>query len=592
MKRLVRTGAGVLALVLAAACAGSGTLPSGGVPPATGSPLVPGGSVAEPPASGSPASGVSGSSEPERTLPPYTPAAVVERDTDGDGANDEFTFTLPAEQLAENLTLVRTVALAARGTDAKVTLNLRYENSGSVPIRLTHRVVIPKEFAESIDEVTMSIPFARIINPDIEGDLDLDIDPGGFVDVVVEAHKRIDDAQAGASPEAWKLQFFMGLVGCDQALVFAPGDAAAREELRGACILTLVRQAKGHVADDLLASACDGGAGGMQKVLPGTFNRATCMALAKGEPTACDEIMNDAEAVERDLCEGYLAQVQCLNGSMSDPDGCLFDRALAGGSLFACAGIEDATLKIVCNAGVTGNVEYCKRLGDDKERVTACTEFVLAGKSGPLTPADWLGGASGDAESTPAQPVEGVDTAWFPLDEQDAWCRTFSTAMSTAAPAPVWTLAKAKNRKDSYLDCFFKAEQPERTKNVVILVLPSDRDAIAHFQKCCQEYPPGASVPKPVPSVDVNVAWQGERMSTGSAYYFESYGEEARHGNARWGDEFRVTERYRNCLIGVLTHSSYDGEPGSSDPVSAEQDGQTLNALSQARRIIDDLLAP
>ena len=91
------------------------------------------------------------------------------------GRTTSFTFIFPDEQLAENLTLVRTVSLAARGTDDKVRLNLRYENSGSVPIRLTHRVVIPKELAESIDELTMSVPFARIINPDIEGELEIEI---------------------------------------------------------------------------------------------------------------------------------------------------------------------------------------------------------------------------------------------------------------------------------------------------------------------------------------------------------------------------------------------------------------------------------
>ena len=80
-------------------------------------------------------------------------------------------------------------------------------------------------------------------------------------------------------------------------------------------------------------------------------------------------------------------------------------------------------------------------------------------------------------------------------------------------------------------------------------------------------------------------------MSKGAAYYFESYGEDARYGNARWGDEYRVTERYRNCLIGVQTDTSYEGTPGSSDPVSADVDGQTQNAIAQARRIIDDKLA-
>ncbi len=590
MKRLAGTWMGVLALAVAAACGGSGTLPTGGVSPASGSPAAPGGSVAGPSASGPPASGVAGSPEPERTLPPYTPAAVVERDTDGDGANDEFTFTFPAEQLAENLSLVRTLALAAEGADAKVTLNLRYENSGSVPIKLTHRVVIPKEFAESIDDLTMSIPFARIINPDIEGELDLDIGVGEFVDVVVEANKKIQDERAGASSAAWKVQFFMALIGCDTIPVFKSGDRAELEDLRGACILSVVRQARGHVADDLLASACEAGAQGFQPVPAGSFYRAACVAVAKGTASSCDEIMGDAEALEQDMCRGYLAEAQCVDGSVSDPDGCYFDKALAGGSLFACAGIEDATLKVVCNAGVTGNAEYCKRIGDDKERVAACTEFVLAGKSAPLTPADWLGEAGADGPAD-VPPVEGVDTAWFPLDEQDEWCRTFNTAMSAAAPVPLWTLVEAKNRKESYLDCFFNSAEPVRKKNVVILVLPSDKEAIAEFQECCSQYPPGSSVPQPAPSVDVRVAWEGERMSEGAAYYFESYGEEARHGNARWGDEYRVTERYRNCLIGVLTHTSYDGEPGSSDPVSAEVDGQTQNAIAQARRIIDDKLA-
>jgi hypothetical protein len=312
-----------------------------------------------------------------------------------------------------------------------------------------------------------------------------------------------------------------------------------------------------------------------------------------GTASSCREITGDAAELEEDLCEGYLAEAQCTADSVSDPDNCYFGKALAGGSVFACAGIEDETLRIVCNAGVTGSVAYCKRLGDDKERVAACADFVLAGKGGPLTPGDWLGEA-GAAGSADVPPVEGIDTAWFPLDEQDEWCRTINTAMSVEPPP--WTRVeeknrKASNRKESYLDCFFESAEPERKKNVVILVLPSDKEAIAQFQDCCSQYPPGSSVPQPAPSVDVRVAWEGERMSKGAAYYFQSYGEEARHGNARWGDEYQVTERYRNCLIGVVTHTSYEGTPGSSDPVSADVDAQTKNAISTARKIIDDLLA-
>jgi len=581
MKRLAGTWTGALALVLAAACAGSGTLPTGGASSPPGSPAAPGGSVAGPSASGPSASGVAGSPEPERTLPPYTPAAVVERDTDGDGANDEFTFTFPAEQLAENLSLVRTLALAATGADAKLTLNLRYENSGSVPIKLTHRIVLPKEFAKSVDDLTMSVPFARVVNPDPEGDLEIDVGVGQVVDVVVEANTRMEEPDA----RKWKERV------ATFALIFGLGNCATLfdPDRYGACVLTMVRHFKGHAPDGEIQAAC-GGSGVTPVPLPaGSFYGAACRAVATGTASSCREITGDAAELEEDLCEGYLAEAQCTADSVSDPDNCYFDKALAGGSLFACAGIEDATLKVVCNAGVTRNAEYCKRLGDDKERVAACTEFVLAGKSGPLTPADWLGeaGADGSADSPP---VEGVDTAWFPLDEQDSWCKTINTAMSVE-PLPLWTRAEAKNRKESYLDCFFTSEEPERKKNVVILVLPSDKEAIAQFQDCCSQYPPGSSVHQPVPSVDVRNAWEGERMSKGAAYYFESYGEDARYGNARWGDEYRVTERYRNCLIGVQTDTSYEGTPGSSDPVSAEVDGQTQNAIAQARRIIDDKLA-
>ena len=602
MKRLVGTLAGALALVLAAACAGSGTLPTAGASPPPGSPVAPASSVAEPTASEPTAPAASDPAEFTSALPPYTPGTYEERDTDGDGTADSFAFIFPAEQLAENLTLVRTISLAAKGADATMRMNLRYENTGSVPIQLTHRVVIPKEFAELIDELTMSVPFARIINPDPEGDLEIEIDPGKVIEVVAEAFKKHEEGGPSWNEKVWKVTLETGLDAC-VAREYYEGNNARM----AACILDNVRNAMGHLGSGALADACRGRQGGNwnYRMNPQSVYGAACLAVANGSAAACDSIKGDAAALEQDMCRGYLAEAICRDGPIADPDDCLFEKALAQGSVFSCASIEDAALRIVRNAGVTGNTEYCKRLGDDKERIRACTEFVLAGKSGPLTPGDWFGdggdGSAGGDADTPGDadmpPVEEIDTAWFPVGKHAA------TARSWAVFCPAGPSSRPRSRAARTTVRVHLRDVQARRR-----VHKGPRDSGPTEESRDPRPPergggegpvPEARQPPSVPQArsdhDAKVEWSpsGERMTAAEGFYFDDV-----HGKySRWSDEHTVVERYRNCMIAVVTHvSNHVGlrsteQPPPLPPLSNEVDAQTEDLIEALRLIVDDKLA-
>lgn len=180
-------------------------------------------------------------------------------------------------------------------------------------------------------------------------------------------------------------------------------------------------------------------------------------------------------------------------------------------------------------------------------------------------------------------PVEDVDPDWFPVAAQDGPCKILGTGLAG------WKMGKAKNRKLSGLDCWFDAQKPERTKNIGILVFPSEKEAQAAFARCCAESPPGTNVPQPAEGVEETAAWDGDRFSRGLGFVFE-----ALNGggwvNGRWSDEYLVVERYRNCLIGVMTHIDYDAPPLKAPeppPLTADVDAETEAVIEAAKAVID-----
>jgi hypothetical protein len=125
-----------------------------------------------------------------------------------------------------------------------------------------------------------------------------------------------------------------------------------------------------------------------------------------------------------------------------------------------------------------------------------------------------------------------------------------------------------------------------------ILVLPSDAEAQARFAKCSGERPPGTAVGGKTEGVEKELAWDGDRFWRALGFVFS-----ALNGGAwvdgRWSDEYLVVERYRNCLIAVMTHVDYDAPPlkaPSPPELSAKVDAETAGIIEAAKKTIDEHL--
>ena len=234
--------------------------------------------------------------------------------------------------------------------------------------------------------------------------------------------------------------------------------------------------------------------------------------------------------------------------------------------------MDGADARALCEAAVTKSADACARLST-QELVDACVAALAKGET-PTT-----------AMLAPP-PVEGVDLDWFPVAKQNGPCRILGAGLAG------WKMGTAKNRKADLLDCWFEAKGPDRTKNIGIMVLPSDRDAEARFASCCGESPPGTAVGGKTEGVEKELAWEGQRFSRALGFVFAGLSGGA-WVDGRWSDEYLVVERYRNCLIAVMTTVDYDAPPGkapSPPELTARVDAETAAVIDAAKTIIDEHL--
>lgn len=561
----------LVATLVAAACDGTaqGTAPAGSSPPGGAAASSPAPTPAGGAPTTSPASATTAEPSPTPTyapltaLPPRASGRLTTTDADADGRPGSADYEFPTEQLAPDLTLDRRLAVKADGEGLRSALELTFENHGSGPATHAYVLEIPKEMAATIDDVTFSVPPTEVIDRDPKVKWNVDLGAAARIAIIATAFAaRQDDG------------FVTGPVG----LIFITKVTACsgiRDEVeRAACTLDTVREFRDAAPlekglDTILAKWLPNNCQGLPTTQATAFFRAACLALLNGAG-ACAAVTDPGE---RALCHAYLAEADCeLKKAGASRDRCLFERAVAGGGTFACDLMRGADAKALCEAAVLKSEDACRRLSMP-EAAERCLAALAKGE--PLT----------TALLAPA-PVEDVDPDWFPVAKQNGPCRELGAGLSG------WTMGKAKNRKPSQLDCWFETATPDRTKNIGILVLPSDADAQTRFAKCCSQSPPGSAVGGKTEGVEKELAWDGERFSRALGFVFAGLSGGA-WVDGRWSDEYFVVERYRNCLIAIMTTIDYEAPPGKapSPPVlSAGIDVQTAGIIEAAKKLIDQRL--
>jgi hypothetical protein len=79
-------------------------------------------------------------------------------DTDYDGYIDSLVYTLERQELAEDLFLDRSIQYTESEDVFTGELVLEFENTGDESITYSHTEIIPKSFAESVDDLEFSAP--------------------------------------------------------------------------------------------------------------------------------------------------------------------------------------------------------------------------------------------------------------------------------------------------------------------------------------------------------------------------------------------------------------------------------------------------
>jgi hypothetical protein len=167
-------------------------------------------------------------------------------------------------------------------------------------------------------------------------------------------------------------------------------------DAQSACQLDAVRESR--FAAEVASSP--GAAAAITRILRGQCAQLTgmhsgaCRALLSG----VHECASVTDAFERDLCQGYVIEADCETPTPAEftIQACLFGRAMATGSLVACALLEDADARHLCEARVNGSAASCRRLSRP-DLVRRCRQALRDGTTPSLT---WLKG--GDAAASPS----------------------------------------------------------------------------------------------------------------------------------------------------------------------------------------------
>jgi hypothetical protein len=174
---------------------------------------------------------------------------------------------------------------------------------------------------------------------------------------------------------------------------------------RSACALDVVREFR--YAGDLTANP--GAAAAITRLLRGECRLLTGMPAAAcrgvlGELSECSSLTDD---FERDLCHGYVIDAQCEIPTEAEKttQACLFERAMAAGSLVACALLEDADARRLCEARVGRSEASCQTLSRP-DLVKRCRKALRDGTTPSI---EWL--TDGDAKPEPGVPVEPEERA-------------------------------------------------------------------------------------------------------------------------------------------------------------------------------------
>ena len=300
-----------------------------------------------------------GEEEIEETLeflvgPSETPLGTFETyDLDNDGKEDRFVYSFSEEEVTEDLFLGRSIEYqeADYGYDGRI--ELRFENKGDEAVEYWHIEDIPKEFAESVDDLEFSVPPDEIIDPDPKVKSKVQLDRR-TADETVESFLNIVKRSATTDLEETSHDLAKTTVVYQMRTL----DRLVDEKDRDKRLLELARQFRREIAPKLSITAISN-----PEALAALCGRASnpaiyhaCAAILTDDATRCDELKKSSD---RDLCKALLIHARCVGiKDQKEREECYFQQAIDLGSELACLYVKDADKRQACLAAVRKKVVY------------------------------------------------------------------------------------------------------------------------------------------------------------------------------------------------------------------------------------------
>jgi hypothetical protein len=328
-------------------------------------------------------------------------------DTDYDGYIDNLVYTLERQELAEDLFLDRTIQYTESEDVFTGELVLEFENTGDESTTYSHTEIIPKSFAESVEDLEFSVPPDEIIYPDAVVRWEVEVIKKTITKIFVSTKKSAEEVGTKKGTEAGTAAAFGEVaeslgelskaakgekVDWGKAMAGLGGAAAKGSKVGREAGIKAGQEA---AIDNILSSFDDFAFISALNVcgsLDGTgrdecmlrlvrrfrdrFNESVCKEAfpdADFEQKACTAIatndINECKKCERrcaDACTFLVTHFDKCSG-IKDKDelqNCYYQQAIECQCDFVCDQLDNSDKRYLCHAKVTGDKTWCEKIQD------------------------------------------------------------------------------------------------------------------------------------------------------------------------------------------------------------------------------------
>ncbi len=361
----------------------------------------------------------------------------IELDKNQDGKPDQAIYHYPQQEIETDIFLETSLVYTSAELDENSTSNayrkelwLLLNNQSPQEKRVQFTFEIPKEFAQSVNQLVFNPEPAEIINPDPVVKYDVNTpsyQPGGETKIYISGYLiyLISSAVTDFKEIKYRLRqdAFKQM---EQRCKLAPVDE------RNACYLSLVTDFKDMLDKKWMENICTSEMTGLE--------RRICLSLVKDSALECDRASTPEDIM---ACKGYYVHQKCKGLDGGELQACLSDTSIANKAPLGCMNLEDPDVRNECYAKASGDAAFCARITNQARR-EGCEQALNAG--------------GGQADQSPPEPVSVDPSRWFNDDNAEDHCKPF------AALFPDYTLSYVEGEyfdNVAKLSCDMDANDPD-----------------------------------------------------------------------------------------------------------------------------------